>query len=495
VLDLYKTKIGEALLGKPFFFQALKVTGLSLLLLLLFVGWQNDTIPGVNDATAATDAFPLIYTNATTLVFWVIWFMGLVLLAPLLGRLWCGFCPLGFVSEALGRVGLNKKWPNKFLRGFLPVTLFILGVVAVIFFAVHKSPHLTALTVGGSLLLAIVSGLIWQRSAFCGFLCPVGLTLSLYGRLSPLRVGVKDATLCSACKDKGCQKRESSWKRWDLPSMVIHKKVYTTTCPVALDPPTMEGADCLFCLNCVRGCKNKNMGVLWGGRERAKSLSTPALFLLTFLVGLLSLALVRTWPWLGDFLTPGAFSTPLALGLWLGLTLPALIIFGGAIFWFLEGALSGTKDVPPLKGDAPNTIKKRVNLIFFGAAKVLATPFVGLVLGGHMALALVKLNAKIAYFPYLFLDPFGKDSYLAMHVAKSLHVPDMLLPLGVIGPLGLMLLGGGVYIGLWQLVGVWRLSKEDGFSGAGAKVFTTFSFSLLALYYFALLYHWLMVGR
>ncbi|MDF1555297.1 MAG: hypothetical protein P1P84_19660 [Deferrisomatales bacterium] len=46
--------------------------------------------------------------------------------------------------------------------------------------------------------------------------------------------------------------------------------------------------------------------------------------------------------------------------------------------------------------------------------------FVGPLLGAHAALALVKMNAKLAYVGYLFYDPFGASTYLAIRVAKTL---------------------------------------------------------------------------
>ena len=81
---------------------------------MLAAAWGYETLPGINDP------YPLLYTNSTTLLFWVIWFMGLVFTAPLVGRLWCGVCPLGYLSDRLGR----RRMLAIYIAGAAIVTIF-----------------------------------------------------------------------------------------------------------------------------------------------------------------------------------------------------------------------------------------------------------------------------------------------------------------------------------------------------------------------------------
>lgn len=481
-IDLYRSGIGDRLLRPTGAQGAARWSLLLLLLLLVAAAWGRGTLPGVEDR------FPLLYTNAATLLFWVVWFMGIVLLAPLTGRAWCGVCPLGLLSEKAGAIGLNLQWPGKTARALGVLSVFLAGIGAVLLFDAHKSPQLTALTVGGATLLALLSGLLWRRSAFCGFLCPVGTVLSLYGRFSPLKVAPKDGSKCAACSDRSCMKRESSWKRWDLGSLVIHKKKWRGGCPVALDPPTMDASECLVCLYCVRNCSKDNLALLYGSRTSREPLKTTALVLLAPLAGLVLLVLVRTWPDARDTLAPGAFPAQWLWGLWFGLAIPLFAIFTGAFLHRL-GEKAAPSDAPEPVGEVPGRAPKAEAKGFLWAAARIAAPFAGPVLGGHMGVALVKLNAKAAYAPYLFYDPTGVTTYMAIYVTKALALPPMVLAMPWVRGLSWALMAVGISLGVWDAARLWRSPL-----GAAARWFAWLALTGLSALYASLLVHWLWGG-
>ncbi len=488
-IDLYRSPVTGALLRNPLW-QRLTQWGMIVgLALLLYAAWGRERLPGV------ADPFPLIYTNAATLLFWVVWFMGLVLTAPLLGRLWCGVCPLGFISHRLGRFGLNLKWPRPVVRWLLTVAFFGAGVVLVVVFDAHKSPHLTAVTVAAATLAAVASGLVWRRAGFCGSLCPIGTVLSIYGRFAPLKVAPRDENVCRGCASHSCIARKPSWMRWDMGSLVIHKKVYQTGCPVALEPTSMDASECLICMECVRKCSNDNMGLYLGERCSTHPLKTGAALFLPLLAGLVLLVVVRTWPWLRDTLAPGAFPTVGLWSAWFGLALPLALILGPA----LAGAL--LEKISPVEVDAPAGDKagpkpavERLGLV--RALTRIATPIAGVVLGAHAAVALVKLNAKAAYVPYLFYDPFGNSTWAAIHVAGTLPLPGMVVALGVLRYLVLALFAVGVLFGVRDALRFWRLRPGEGIALSNTtRAAATLCFAALAVLYGAALYHWMFAGR
>ncbi len=60
----------------------------------------------------------------------------------------------------------------------------------------------------------------------------------------------------------------------------------------------------------------------------------------------------------------------------------------------------------------------------------LALSLLPLVLSAHLALALVKLNAKLGYLPLALQDPSGVKSFLAINVMQTLTPPGVLIPAG-----------------------------------------------------------------
>ncbi|MEW6489675.1 MAG: 4Fe-4S binding protein, partial [Thermodesulfobacteriota bacterium] len=297
-VDLFRARIIGPLLRGPGPQRVLQWVFLLGYVGLVALGFGRVGIPGV------PELHPLMYTHATTLLFWVLWFMGLVLLVPILGRAWCAVCPLGFATDAVGRRGLGLQWPRWVASGAGTVVLLGAGVAAVVGWEVHKSPHRTALVVAGIGLLALAAAAVFRRSAFCRGLCPVGSVLHLYSRHAPLAVRTLDPRACASCGDRSCTSPQSQWRRWDAGHLVVQHKVYASGCPVALYPPDMDQGACLLCLRCVRRCSQGNLGVFWGRRPPRRPLDASRTAALVLLLGLVAVALLRTWPDAWRLLSP-----------------------------------------------------------------------------------------------------------------------------------------------------------------------------------------------
>ncbi|HSH69881.1 MAG TPA: 4Fe-4S binding protein, partial [Deferrisomatales bacterium] len=308
------------LLRSPFLQRTLQLALLAGTLALVAIGAGLDGIPGV------PELHPRMYTHATTLLFWVVWLMGLVFLAPLAARAWCGVCPLGFVTDVLGRRGLGLRWPRWLQSGWATVGLFGVGVAAVVGFEAHRSPHRTALLIAAAVAVAVISALVWRRSGFCRGLCPVGSVLHLYSRCAPLRVAPVQAPTCRECRHAGCVSRRREWRRWDLGRWVIQRQVSRGGCPVALYPPAMDTGACLLCLRCVRSCPEGNLGLYLGGGAEHRPLDAARLGALVAVLGLVGYALSRTWPALQRGLALGVDPGGAVGGVWLVVGVPLLLV-------------------------------------------------------------------------------------------------------------------------------------------------------------------------
>jgi polyferredoxin len=190
---------------------------------------------------------------------WIAWWAALILiLVPLLGRGWCGVCPLGAVGDWLQRgavlapgprgFGLGRRWPAR-LRGlWLQNAGFVL--LAVSSAAILTRPRVTGVVLLVLLAAALLVSWVFERRAFCRYLCPVGGFVGLYSQLAPIELRVRDKRWCAAHREKTCFVgcAEGSGCPW---------QVY----PGALDrnPP------CGLCLECVRTCPYDNIALNWRG--------------------------------------------------------------------------------------------------------------------------------------------------------------------------------------------------------------------------------------
>ncbi len=185
--------------------------------------------------------------------------LGVVAMSALVAKSFCShLCPVGTVSEALGRLGarlLGRNWaPPRWLDVPLRSAKYLLlafflwatwvafdlpGVQAfldgpynrvadakmLLFFA-----HPSRLTI--AVLGVLVVGSLLVRDLWCRYLCPYGALLGLVGRLAPLRV-TRDAARCTACR--AC----------------------TRACPARLEVHTLArvgSPECSSCQDCVAAC-------------------------------------------------------------------------------------------------------------------------------------------------------------------------------------------------------------------------------------------------
>jgi hypothetical protein len=111
---------------------------------------------------------------------------------------------------------------------------------------VLTQPRVTALVLAGFLLIAIGTSLVFERRAFCRYLCPLGGFFGLYAQLAPVEVRVKDATICAAHAQKTCY--TGSAEGYGCPWQVF---------PGGL----VKNTYCGMCTECLRSCPHDNIAI------------------------------------------------------------------------------------------------------------------------------------------------------------------------------------------------------------------------------------------
>ncbi len=193
--------------------------------------------------------------NFSIVFVWIAWWALLMLIVvPALGRGWCSVCPIPVAGEWLQRgavlkpagrgLGLGLRWPNKLRNIWLQNGSFAL--VALFSAVVLTQPSVTAIVLAAFLFVSLGASLIFERRAFCRYLCPVGGFIGLYSQVAPLEVRVKDTAVCAAHTEKTCYL--GSPDGYGCPWQVF---------PGGLTKNTYCGT----CFECLRTCPHDNIAI------------------------------------------------------------------------------------------------------------------------------------------------------------------------------------------------------------------------------------------
>jgi len=189
-------------------------------------------------------------------------FLGICLMSVVVAKSFCShLCPIGLLSELLGRLGVRlvgrnlraPRWLDLPLRSlkFLLLTFFVWAI----WFAMDAravaafldSPYSAVVDAKMWLFFAdpsrltvavlgvLVVGSVFVRDLWCRYLCPYGALVGVFGRLAPLKV-TRDEASCTSCQ--AC----------------------TRACPAALPVHRLQrvaSIECTSCQDCVVACPVK----------------------------------------------------------------------------------------------------------------------------------------------------------------------------------------------------------------------------------------------
>jgi ferredoxin len=202
---------------------------------------------------------PVPERNLATTLTWSLWWAGLIVSIFFLGSAWCGICPWDSLAQWLVRrrlwrrgradrslnlrfpAALQSVWPA--LALFVGLTWLELGV------GITRSPYATAGVALLMVVLATGSLALFERKAFCRYLCPVGRTVGFYSQLAPVALRPARAEVCAECQTLEC----------------YHGTSEVEPCPTRLVMGRLtENTYCTSCGSCVRSCPHHN--VRWTAR-------------------------------------------------------------------------------------------------------------------------------------------------------------------------------------------------------------------------------------
>ena len=186
---------------------------------------------------------------------WIAWWAILMLVAvPFLGRGWCSICLIPAPGEWLQRgtmlgprgkaKGLGRRWTKRFRNVWLQNGSFLL--VALFSTVILTQPYITAIVLAAFLFVALGASLIFERRAFCRYLCPVGGFIGLYSQLAPVELRVMDTAVCASHTEKTCYTGSADGYG----------------CPWGVFPPGMvKNTYCGTCMECLRTCPHDNIAL------------------------------------------------------------------------------------------------------------------------------------------------------------------------------------------------------------------------------------------
>ena len=102
-------------------------------------------------------------------------------------------CPIELVTAVASKIGLKRQVPYFFKSGWI-ITIFyaVILLVGIHTLSIHRLPHRMAIYMLVLFGVAMACSLIFEKRAFCSYVCPVGHLLGLYALISPWQWRVND---------------------------------------------------------------------------------------------------------------------------------------------------------------------------------------------------------------------------------------------------------------------------------------------------------------
>jgi polyferredoxin len=234
----------------PFIKNALKNRQPQLaVFIVMLVGYIFAILAGLIGTPVGSRNFSVVFV-------WIAWWAVLILVAvPIFGRGWCAVCPIPLPGEWLQRGAiltppdkkpkwLNLHWPRAFRNIWLQNISFLL--LALFSSILLTTPNITGIVLAAMLFTAIGLSTIFERRAFCRYLCPVGGFIGLYSQTAPIELRIKDKQTCVTCNGKPCYNGSQTGYGcpWDVFPGGLTKNTY-----------------CGLCMECIRTCPHDNIAI------------------------------------------------------------------------------------------------------------------------------------------------------------------------------------------------------------------------------------------
>jgi polyferredoxin len=338
-------------------------------------------------------------TNLANLIVWSYWWPVIIIAAVLFGRVWCTVCPMEFLTYWAGRIGLRWRVPGILKSGWVVTAFYTLVWIAGIqTLAVNRLPHRMSLYLLLLILAAVDVSLIFERRAFCSYVCPVGHLLGLYALLSPFEWRADDAGVCATCRTRDCVAKKNQYR------------LTGRSCTSGLYPASItDNRDCLLCTQCLKACPQENVRL--GVRRPLADLlagvdlrPAQAGFLLV-LSGVVVYEILSEWPVSLEMMMWG----PERLARALGMT-GAMRKLVSATFLFVVAPALVLLVVTTLARLAGGP--ERVS--FGWTARTFTLLLLPTIAGVHILKSILRMSSRIPYWSGVWADPKGIETARGM---------------------------------------------------------------------------------
>lgn len=384
--NLLKIKLLDRLAASRFYPRAARIFALIVFLLLIAGGFM---VPHVSAAMTGT----LRNTNLAALIVWSLWWPLVIASAVVLGRVWCQVCPMEMVNTAFSRIGRKRRVPRFLASGWGTALFYILALLIFIrTFWAHRYPERMSAFFLFLLLSAVVAGLLYEKRAFCTYLCPVGRILGLYACGAVLEWRVRDTRACAVCRTKECLGGPGD---------------PAATCPSGLVPSALaDNRECLVCTECRKPCPpghfrlslRRPLADFFSGLR----LRTVDLVLLLPVFGLVLWELGEEWRPARKVLEAG----PAAVNAALGFSGEAGQFVQAVILFILYPALLFLIPAAAVRMTARSSLLETARA--FG---LLILPLAAV---GHLVKACIRIASRLPYYGPAFRDPAGLETARAI---------------------------------------------------------------------------------
>ncbi|MEX1317133.1 MAG: sigma 54-interacting transcriptional regulator [Synechococcaceae cyanobacterium] len=196
--------------------------------------------------------------NGALNLFWAWWWPLILVGYPLVGRVWCSFCPFMVWGEISQRLSRALGWrPRPWPRGdsdLWGAPLLAAGFALILLWEEVWDLENTAWLSSCLLLLitagAVLGSLAFERRFWCRFLCPVGGMNGLFAKLSILELRAEAGTCSGSCSTYGCFKGGPA----------VGEGLATAGCPLGTHPAHLaDNRNCVLCLTCAAACPHRSV--------------------------------------------------------------------------------------------------------------------------------------------------------------------------------------------------------------------------------------------
>ncbi len=193
--------------------------------------------------------------NIAPVLTWTWWWALLIFVILGMGTAFCAVCPWEGISSIVSslslrsrikKIGFEFRWPRALKNTHIALVLFIVLTWLELGLDVTRSPSMTALLGIGFVAMAVITALLFERRAFCRYLCFVGRIQGLYALFAPIEIRPGPKEICTSCEGKECYNGSET----------------AVGCPTSLFPGALtENTYCTLCTECIRSCPHDNIGL------------------------------------------------------------------------------------------------------------------------------------------------------------------------------------------------------------------------------------------